>query len=59
MILEINSLSNPKIKEIAKLSKDGQLRQEKNIIIVDGKREIIEAIKNKWELEELFYCLIC
>jgi len=57
MILEINSLSNPKIKEITKLSKDGQLRQEKNIIIVDGKREIIEAIKNKWELEELFYCL--
>lgn len=57
MILEIDSLSNPKIKELVKLSKDGQFRQEKNIIIVDGKREIIEAIKNKWEIEEFFYCL--
>jgi TrmH family RNA methyltransferase len=57
MILEINSLSNPKIKEITKLSKDGQLRQEKNIIIVDGQREIAEAIKNKWKIEEFFCCL--
>lgn len=57
MILEINSPANPKIKEISKLLKDGQLRQEKNIIIVDGKREIMEAIKNKWKIEEFFYCL--
>lgn len=56
MILEISSLSNPKIKEMVKLLKDGQYRQKNNIIIVDGKRETIEAIKNKWTIEEFFYC---
>ncbi len=54
--MEIISKVNPKIKKIAKLLKDGQLRQEENIIIIDGQREIEEAIKNNWEIEEFFYC---
>ncbi len=54
--MEIISPTNPKIKKIVKLLRDGQLRQEENIIIVDGQREIEEAIKNNWKIEEFFYC---
>lgn len=55
-VIEIISLSNPKIKKIAKLIKDGSARQEEGIIIVDGLREIEEAVKAGWKMEEFFYC---
>lgn len=55
MELDINSLSNPKIKETVKYLKDGQRRQAAGIIIVDGQREILEAIRNKWMMVEFFY----
>ncbi len=54
--LEINSPSNPKIKKIAKLLKDGSERQDEGVIIVDGLREIEEALKVDWEILEFFYC---
>ncbi len=55
--IEINSLSNNKIKDIVKLIKNAKLRQSEGIIIVDGKREIEEAIKADWPILEFFYCL--
>ena len=54
--LEINSVVNPKIKKIAKLLKDGPGRQAEQIIIVDGSREIHEAVKAGWKIKEFFYC---
>jgi RNA methyltransferase, TrmH family len=54
--LEINSLSNLKIKKITKLLKDGPERQAEGIIIVDGLREIEEALRAGWEISEFFYC---
>ncbi|MDD3711301.1 MAG: RNA methyltransferase [Patescibacteria group bacterium] len=56
-IVEISSLNNPKIKNIAKLIKNGSERQAFKIIIVDGLREISEALKAGWEIKEFFYCL--
>jgi len=51
----INSLSNPKIKEVVKLHKAG-VRRETGLIIVDGKREILAAIQADREVVYLFYC---
>lgn len=55
--IEITSFANPKIKLINKFLKDGALRQEAKIILVDGKREIEEAIKAGWKIKEFFYSL--
>jgi TrmH family RNA methyltransferase len=53
--IEITSFANPKIKLINKFLKDGSLRQESKIILIDGKREIEEAVKKGWRIKEFFY----
>lgn len=55
--LEINSLANPKIKQVVRLLKSSDDRQREKVIIVDGLREIQEAIKAGYKIEEFFYCL--
>jgi len=55
-VLEISSLSNPKIKNIARLIKNGSERQESQTIIVDGLRETAEAVRAGWKIKEFFYC---
>lgn len=55
-IEEISSLANPKIKRLVKLSKDSKFRQSENVIIIDGKREIEEAVKNNWQIDEFYFC---
>lgn len=54
--LEITSPSNPKIKKIAKLLKNGLERHKEKVIIVDGLREIKEALKAGWKILDFFYC---
>lgn len=54
--IEISSPANQRIKDLAKLIKNSKDRQKANIIIVDGQREIEEAIRLSWEIEEFFYC---
>jgi TrmH family RNA methyltransferase len=51
----INSLNNLKIKETVRLRKSG-VRCEQGLMIIDGKREILAAIKAKVEIIRLFYC---
>lgn len=51
----INSLNNQKIKDLVKLKKAGE-RREKQLIIIDGAREIELAKKSGVEILELFYC---
>ena len=55
MSLEITSFSNPKIKLIKKLLKNSSLRQKEGLVIIDGKREINEALQFGWIIEELFF----
>ncbi len=52
--IEITSFANPKVKLVNKLLKDGSLRQDSKIILVDGKREIEEAVKAGWKIKEFF-----
>ncbi len=56
MIEKITSLANNKIKKVFKLSKDQKLRQKEGLIVVDGLREVEEAIKANWKVLEFFYC---
>lgn len=51
----INSLGNQKIKDLVKLQKASE-RREKQLIIIDGAREIELARKSGVEFLELFYC---
>ncbi|PKM91505.1 rRNA methyltransferase [Candidatus Falkowbacteria bacterium HGW-Falkowbacteria-1] len=55
-IIEISSTANQKLKDIAKLVKDGKDRRRSGLLIVDGKREIEEALKSSWLIKEFFYC---
>ncbi len=56
-VLEINSLVNPRIKRVVKLLKNADNRQQEGVVIIDGLREIEEAIKANYKIEEFFYCL--
>ena len=51
----INSVNNQKIKELVKLRKASE-RRAKQLIIIDGAREIELAVKSGIEILELFYC---
>lgn len=53
--IEITSFVNPKIKLVKKLLKDATLRQELGLILVDGRRDIEEALKAGWEIKDFFY----
>lgn len=54
--MDISSLANQKIKDIARFIKNARDRQRAGIVIVDGQREIEEAIRSSWKIEEFFYC---
>lgn len=54
--MEISSTVNPKIKKIVKLIKDPGFRNDEGLIVVDGKREILEALNFSWDILEFFYC---
>jgi RNA methyltransferase, TrmH family len=53
---KITSLSNSKIKKVVKLSRDGSFRQLEGLIVVDGQREIEEALRFNWKIEEFYFC---
>ncbi|MFA5420720.1 MAG: RNA methyltransferase [Patescibacteria group bacterium] len=55
-MIEITSTSNQRIKDVAKIIKDNRKRQEEGVVVVDGKREIEEALRSGWLIEEFFYC---
>jgi TrmH family RNA methyltransferase len=54
-MLQISSLSNPKIKTLIKLEKSGH-RAEMGLFTVEGKKEILLCAEAGYEITELFYC---
>lgn len=52
----IISTTNPKIQLMNSLRDKSSKRKEKELCLVDGLREIKEALKNKVEIEQIFYC---
>ena len=51
----ITSLQNSKIKEVVKL-RDRSFRQERDLFIIEGYRELKRAIDAGHKIETLFYC---
>ena len=51
----ITSTANSLIKELVALKKTAK-RKKKDLIIVDGEREIGAAIETGWQIEGLFIC---
>lgn len=51
----ITSLTNPKIKNVIKLRKPKESR-EQNLILVEGEKEISLAEKAGFQIEEIYYC---
>jgi TrmH family RNA methyltransferase len=55
-MIQISSLSNPKIKSLTKLEKSGH-RAEMGLFTVEGKKEILLCAEAGYEITELYYCL--
>lgn len=51
---KITSLQNPRVKNIIRLSKARE-RREQNLIVVEGFREINMALQSGFEIKELFF----
>lgn len=56
MTLKIESLTNPKIKDIIKLRDSSRERKKQGLFIIEGRREISLAQKSGIEIETLVYC---
>ena len=54
-ILQIDSLQNPRIKNILKLRKQRH-RSEQQLFIIEGYREISRALKQNIPISELYFC---
>ncbi|MCX6795548.1 MAG: RNA methyltransferase [Candidatus Falkowbacteria bacterium] len=52
----ITSISNPKIKLLMTLRTKSAKRKEAGLFLIDGLREVKEAIRNGLIIEQLFYC---
>lgn len=52
---KITSAQNPKIKNLKKLEKAGD-RREQNLILIEGLREVVLAYRAGYEIRELFVC---
>lgn len=54
-MIQISSLSNPKIKALIRLEKSGH-RAEMGLFTVEGKKEILLCAEAGYEITELYYC---
>ena len=52
--MKITSLQNPKIKEAVKL-RERRHRDESDLFLIEGFRELKRAVDANWKLEALFY----
>jgi len=56
MIEKITSIQNSRIKNIVKLQQKSSEREEQNLIVIEGLREITLAIKSGIEIKSIFFC---
>jgi len=52
---KITSLQNPKVKNIGKLSKAKE-RREQNLFTIEGARELLLALSSDYEIDSVFIC---
>jgi len=54
-IQQITSLQNQRVKDVVKLNKRS-FRDEKDLLIVEGYRELKRALENGWSPEAVYFC---
>ena len=52
---KITSLDNKEIKNIIKLITKSKTRKEERIFVVEGQKEILMAIKNRFKVQKIYY----
>lgn len=52
----IESLQNPRLKEVVALQSKSALRREKGLFVVEGRREAERALAAGFSVEQLFFC---
>ncbi len=53
--LKLSSLQNPRVKRLMKLRKRSQ-RDEEDVFLLEGYREMTRALACEWPIEELYFC---
>jgi len=56
--LHITSLQNPRIKRLLRLRKPSE-RNEEQVFLIEGYRELSRALHQEWSLSELYVCEEC
>ena len=51
----LTSLQNPRVKQVVRL-RDRSHRDEENLLLIEGYREIRRALDNRWNPSALFCC---
>jgi TrmH family RNA methyltransferase len=54
-MLLLTSLQNPKVKDLISL-RDRRDREQKQLFIIEGYRELLRAVDAGWKIKELFIC---
>lgn len=52
----IESIHNPRLKEVTALAAKSALRRERSLCVVEGRREISNAVSCGFAVEQLFFC---
>jgi len=53
---EITSTNNAKVRYLLQLKKKSSVRKEFGEFVIEGKREIVAALKNGYRLKSLYFC---
>ncbi len=53
---QIDSIRNPRLKNVAALSAKSSLRREQGLFVVEGRREIERALSAGFAAEEIYFC---
>ena len=56
MVDIISSAQNPKIKLLLELQQKSQVRRQRGLFVVEGRREIERCIQSGYQVDTLFWC---
>ena len=55
MIKEINSLKNPRIKNLFQLKEKSKQRRAQGLFIIEGKREVLLAVNSGYTIKTIYF----
>jgi TrmH family RNA methyltransferase len=55
MVREINSLKNPRIKNLFQLKEKSKQRRAQGLFIIEGKREVLLAVNSGYTIKTIYF----